>query len=51
MGIKIGLNFRDDQSVKQTRYSQSTDQNIKCYYELFEVMGHELFMLEIKNWD
>jgi hypothetical protein len=43
--MKIGLTFRDDQSLNQTWYGSGIGQNIKFYYDLFEVMGHEPFML------
>jgi hypothetical protein len=43
--MKIGLTFRDDQNINQTWYGSGIGQNIKFYYDLFEVMGHDPFML------
>jgi uncharacterized Fe-S cluster protein YjdI len=47
--MRIGLTFRDDQSLNQTWYGSGIGQNIKFYYDLFEVMGYEPFMLVNKK--
>jgi uncharacterized Fe-S cluster protein YjdI len=48
--MRIGLTFRDDQSLNQTWYGSGIGQNIKFYYDLFEVMGYEPFMLVNKKF-
>jgi hypothetical protein len=47
--MKIGLTFRDDQSIGQTWYGSGIGQNIKFYYDLFEEMGLAPFMLVNKK--
>ena len=36
----IGITFRGDQSLTQTWWGSGIGQNIKFYYDLFELMGH-----------
>jgi hypothetical protein len=43
--LTIGITFRDDQSLHQTWWGSGIGQNIKFYYDLFELMGHDLYMV------
>jgi hypothetical protein len=43
--LKIGITFRDDQSLNQTWWGSGIGQNIKFYYDLFELTGHEPSMV------
>ena len=43
--LKIGITFRDDQALYQTWWGSGIGQNIKFYFDLFEVMGHEPYMV------
>lgn len=41
----IAITFRDDMADKQLWYGSGIAQNLKFYYDLFEVMGYEVFFL------
>ena len=43
--MRIAITFRDDQHLNQTWFGSGIAQNIKFYYDLFESMGHDVFML------
>ena len=43
--LTIGITFRDDQTLDQTWWGSGIGQNIKFYYDLFELMGHEPCMV------
>jgi len=43
--MKIAITFRDDLALKQAWFGSGIAQNIKFYYDLFELMGHELYFL------
>ena len=44
-GLRIGITFRDDAPLSQLWWGNGIGQNIKFYYDLFEAMGHEVWMI------
>lgn len=43
--LRIAITFRDDTSLRQIWWGSGIGQNLKFYYDLFELMGHEPWML------
>ncbi len=43
--LRIAITFRDDATLRQIWWGSGIGQNLKFYYDLFELMGHEPWML------